>query len=691
MASVSDNPIDRAEQDLLQRSRGAANLAGGIRDVDASGGYVVGVVGPWGSGKTSIVNMIGEALRREPALPVIEFNPWMFSGTDELIQTFFRELAAQMRLKDPKVAAIAESVNTYADLLSPVEALPVVGAWFSRFRGAAKVIAEYQEKRQGSIADQRHKLSAELAKLDRPIVVVIDDIDRLESTEIRDIFKLVRLTASFPNVVYILAFDRIRVEAALNQSGFDGRAYLEKIIQLGIDVPSVPNSVLLRLLGESLQEAVAELDVLERFDEDAWPDVLMEIVRPLITNMRDVARYCAAVRATSRTLGSQIELVDVLALEAVRVFLPDVFHLVVAGRDGLTTTSPASFDERYEDPRLKGQVEAIVAGGVEKPDVVKALIERIFPAARRHIGSNSYDSSWRPGWLRTRRVAHPDVFALYLEQVSNDGLRAFSNAEKAFAVLDDEVALGALLRSCDISELEDVVSALEAFETEFPVDAVVPASRVLLNLLPNMPERPRGMMTFVDARLVVVRVVLRLLRRLDSRDKVMEAAGQILIEVPSFASRFELITIVGYREGAGHRLVSETDARVLEKQFREQLATAPSSRLVGEKNLLRLLYSPKFFGNDGEAVHVDPKDMQLTRALLLDAQSIVRSQQVGTRSVQKRVRLSWNALVEVLGGEPAVKEAVDALRSTADDEIKPVIELADRYLAGWRPSEWGDD
>ncbi|WP_406083576.1 KAP family NTPase [Micromonospora zamorensis] len=691
MPSVSDSPIDSARQDLLQRSVGAANIAGGIRDVDASGGYVVGIVGPWGSGKTSIVNMIGEALRHEPALPIIEFNPWMFSGTDELVQTFFRELAAQMRLKDPKVAAIAESVNTYADLLSPVEALPVFGAWFSRFRGAAKVIAEYQARRQGSIADQRHKLSAELAKLDRPIVVVIDDIDRLESTEVRDIFKLVRLTASFPNIVYVLAFDRIRVEAALNQSGFDGRAYLEKIIQLGIDVPSVPNSVLLRLLGESLQKAVADLKVLERFDEDAWPDVLMEIVRPLIRNMRDVVRYCAAVRATCRTLGSQVELADVLALEAVRVFLPDVFQLVAAGRDGLTSTSPASFDQRHEDPRLKGQVEAVMAGAAQKPDVVKALIERIFPAARRHIGSNNYDSSWRSGWLRARRVAHPDVFALYLEQVSNDGMRAFSNAEKAFDVLGDESALDALLRSCQISELEDIVSALEAFETEFPADAVVPASRVLLNLLPNMPERPRGTMTFVDARLVVVRVVLRLLRRLDSPEKVMEAAGRILIEVPSFASRFELITIVGYREGAGHRLVSETDAKVLEKQFRDQLATAPPDRLAGEKGLLRLLYAPKFFGNEGDVVHVDPKDTQLARALLLDAQSIVRSQQMGTRSVQKAVRLTWNPLVEVLGGEPAVKEAVDALRSTADGEIESVIELADKYLAGWRPDEWGDD
>lgn len=46
MATVGDNPIKHAEQDLLHRGIGAANTALGIRDVDASGGYVVGVVGP---------------------------------------------------------------------------------------------------------------------------------------------------------------------------------------------------------------------------------------------------------------------------------------------------------------------------------------------------------------------------------------------------------------------------------------------------------------------------------------------------------------------------------------------------------------------------------------------------------------------------------------------------------------------
>ena len=170
------------------------------------------------------------------------------------------------------------------------------------------------------------RIQAALRELQKPIVVVIDDIDRLDTREIQDVFKLVRLTANFPNVIYVLAFDRRRVEEALGEEGIPGRDYLEKIVQVGIDLPSVPVEVLNQATLSAIDAAIAPIENVGPFDEDSWPDVFMEVVRPLIRNMRDVHRYCAAISGTVRSLNGQISLVDVLALEAVRVFLPDVFQ-----------------------------------------------------------------------------------------------------------------------------------------------------------------------------------------------------------------------------------------------------------------------------------------------------------------------------------------------------------------------------
>lgn len=89
-AIFSDNPIKKPEEDLLSRSNVAISQVNEISDLDASEGYVVVIMGPWGSGKTSSINLIRLGLENEPKMPVIDFNSWMFSGTQQLVDIFRR-------------------------------------------------------------------------------------------------------------------------------------------------------------------------------------------------------------------------------------------------------------------------------------------------------------------------------------------------------------------------------------------------------------------------------------------------------------------------------------------------------------------------------------------------------------------------------------------------------------------------
>jgi predicted KAP-like P-loop ATPase len=214
MAVSGDNPIEQPADDLLGRGSVAAVFAEEVRTIDASQGCVVAIMGPWGSGKTSLVNLVRLELARNPQIPVLDFNPWMFSGSEQLMDSFFRELSAQLQLKEGRLAAIASEFEAYGDLLSPVadaaailSALPFAG-WLGRARNVASAVKRFQERRKSSVTEDREKLATKLGTLDTPLVVVADDIDRLTTSEIRDIFKLVRLTASFPNVErYSKVFD----------------------------------------------------------------------------------------------------------------------------------------------------------------------------------------------------------------------------------------------------------------------------------------------------------------------------------------------------------------------------------------------------------------------------------------------------------------------------------------------------
>jgi len=230
-------------------------------------------------------------------------------------------------------------------------------------------------------------------------VVVVDDIDRLSTSEIRDVFKLVRLTASFPNIIYLVAFDRGRVEMALSEEGVPGRDYLEKILQVAVDLPAVPDQVLLRQIYSAINAVIATIERTGPLDEQVWPDIFAEIIRPLIRNMRDVRRYVAAVHGTVSALDGQVAFPDVLALEAIRVFLPDVFARLHGTVDALTTTSPLSSGGREETLRLKSQIDGLIHDAGAHGKVVRDMVERLFPAASRHIGGSHFGNDWMSRWL----------------------------------------------------------------------------------------------------------------------------------------------------------------------------------------------------------------------------------------------------------------------------------------------------
>ena len=649
----------------------------------------MGVLGPWGSGKTSFVNLAKAEFERVGA-PILDINPWMFSGTQQLVESFFSELSAQLRVR-PDLSEVARGVAEYGEAFAGLSWFPVVGPWIERGRTATRVLAKVLPLRKGGIADRRGRLEKLLAVRDAPIIVVLDDIDRLSTSEIRDVFKLVRLTGSFPNVVYVVAFDRGRVEAALVEQGVPGRDYLEKILQVAVDIPAVSVDVLSRQVFAAVEGALEGIKEPGPFSQTVWPDLYAEIIRPLVRNMRDVRRYAMAVRGTVAALGGQVALADVLALEGVRVFAPDVFGRLHGSVSGLTTTSDTAGED--EPAELKEQIDRLIAAAGDQADIARSMITRLFPAGERYFpGGSQYGSEWESKWLKERRVAHEDVLRLYLERVAGDSLRAFYEAERAVAHLGDRAALDASLRAIDLDRVQDVIGSLENYEDQFTPAHAIPGGIVLLNLLPDLPEKKRGMFEF-DTATVVRRVVYRLLRSVKDPETVLAGVQHILPELTTLSSKFVLITLVGHREGAGHRLVTEEADKALLRSWRDEVRRASVEQFLQEWDLLRVLYAAKFEADaDEEALHVSASRC-MTVAVLRAARSEAIYQSVDSRAVRRFPRLNWDVLVELYGDERTLGQRIEAARakppSDADDAT--VVDLGHKYLGGWRPKEQGDD
>ena len=126
LAVAVDHPIEGTKQDSLQRSELAKSFARRVLSLPASKGLVVGVFGPWGSGKTSFINLARSTFE-ESSVPVLDFNPWMFSGAEQLVERFFAELSAELNLR--KLNELGEALDEYGTALTGPSRTPLKNRW----------------------------------------------------------------------------------------------------------------------------------------------------------------------------------------------------------------------------------------------------------------------------------------------------------------------------------------------------------------------------------------------------------------------------------------------------------------------------------------------------------------------------------------------------------------------------------
>lgn len=693
----ADEPIEHRDQDRLGRKRLVEELADQVMHGPQGLGLVIGLIGEWGSGKTSVLNMIAATVREKSDTVVLTFDPWLFSGTDELVTRFLQELGSQLKETashgQSKIGLAGDAMLDYAEALEPLSWLPVVGVWAARVSKLAKGAKAIRTERRSepSTHARRDAVRQALKNLDRRVLVIVDDLDRLEPEQIRDVVRLVRLVGNFPNTTYLLAYSQAVVERALSlepeRSTEDGAAYLEKIVQAPHRLPYVPESVRLRLFGEELEAAIRDIEC-GPFEESLWPDVLAEGIRPFLTTLRASARLLNIVPTTLRLIGPEVGLVDVLALETMRLFASAAWDRLPESVSALTGQRLViGEDDQQRLSADRAQIEKIIeAAGERQTEAVRAILRRLFPRAEALLdGSPSAASEPK---LTSLRVSHPDVLRTYLQCQVAEGQIGGSLVRRAYANLGDREALASLLDSLEPSSAEAVIAGLEDFQHEFDPAVVEPAIEILLNQLPRLRE-DRSNMFDAGGRMVVDRVVLRLLRRLDDPARTCEVVSNVMPRVPQLSGRLELINLVGHRREVGNGLVSEEDARGFYESWLSDLKAASNDQLASERNL---------FGVFAQAAHdlredvhsfvqIRCEDDEVLLQLLRSALSTGFSQPMNTRAFRRKLMLPWKLLAFWFGGEDRLNQRITEVGERVDrDSLPPrtraALETAERYVSG---------
>jgi predicted KAP-like P-loop ATPase len=200
----SDSPVSLKEEDRFSRWSFAERVAQVISRRSDPGCITIGLYGVWGDGKTSVLNFIEQVLKHEEHVICTKFNPWRFTTEEALLGGFFLNIADAL---DSELVTTGDKLK---DFLKKV--VPSIGAALG-VQGVGDSIASFISGPDIDILKSRVECELEAAK--KRVLIVIDDVDRLENTEIQALFKLIKLTADFRYTTYILAFDKDIVATSL--------------------------------------------------------------------------------------------------------------------------------------------------------------------------------------------------------------------------------------------------------------------------------------------------------------------------------------------------------------------------------------------------------------------------------------------------------------------------------------------
>lgn len=328
-----DKPIDNKSQDLLHRNEFVKCFAKDIVMLSDRNNFTIALNGSWGSGKTSLLNLIkneiitlrdyDEAIESYPV--IIDFIPWNCLDENGIINQFFNTILNQF--SSHKIKELLRSPKTQT-ILKLVSKIPKIGSILKLLHNMFGDYLKQLVNDEKDLIGTKDKIISKLNTLPYNFIVFIDDIDRLNNKEIKLLFQLIKAVCNFPNITYVLAYDKDIVANALsNEQMSDGSKYLEKIIQLSINVPDSNEEDFQSYFFSKLNFLIKDLPQ-DEFDSNRWGYIFRNGYYSYFSNLRDVNRYINAVTFKYSSYKNVLNMVDFLTLEAISLFEPKLLNVI---------------------------------------------------------------------------------------------------------------------------------------------------------------------------------------------------------------------------------------------------------------------------------------------------------------------------------------------------------------------------
>ena len=410
-----DNSLIDPQTDRLGYAPFAKYLADSICKMTITQGFVIAVYGSWNSGKSTLMNFIVHYLQQQPENErpiIVPFNPWLFSGSEDITKRFFEQIQNVLSKISSVSKTLRERIGDFAK---------AVGETSLPYAEAGKAVATLFDAQQKDASELKEEVEDTLTKQQQRIVVAVDDIDRLPPEDIKQLFRLLKAIPSFTNVVYLLFFNKKIVIKALTETQEKPENYIDKIVQVSFELPFPDKTSLRRLLFEKLDRIM--IDIPEKsiplwqiyllpflvesrsyslfkyifsqlevslpkdlFDPVYWNKIYYQGIDYFITDLHDILRLIDTLSLTYPIVKGEVNPVDFIALESLRIFCPIVYDIIRKNKNAFIGDDDYSLDE------IKSFHNSWIAElQDEDKQHIKKLLMLLFPKLEAVWGVRSYE------------------------------------------------------------------------------------------------------------------------------------------------------------------------------------------------------------------------------------------------------------------------------------------------------------
>lgn len=599
-------PISSLDEDKLNRRNFAESLANAIKNYKNPNCLTISLMGKWGSGKTSIINMVTNYWNNESESEniIIHFDPWYFSNKDNLLFQFF-DILSNFNNKE-----FTDTVNT--DNLKKLGKSLINMTSFNLNFGLGSINIDPEINNtlndEETLLDLKNKISKDFENFKnskKKVIIIIDNIDRLSDKEVQQILMLVKSLADFPHVIYILSFDKDAVLGSLkNLNIYSPELFLEKIIQIPLVVPEIRKTQLNNLIEYYLEDFYKKY----HNNKDTLNDDFLDICSDLsmfINNLRDLYRYINIITFYFSAFNDDVNINDFMLILAVQLFEYKIYNEIKSNPDLFIVSYENQRKDNIEDNKNKIKEIIKLNSKLSEKDLYNVLL-KLFPRIEMYSRNIDFEGYYKE-WKNDLRICTTEYFYNYF----------------TLSLDNKDISIKSFDELCKLTDVEKISKRFLEYDknnqTKELFDMIINRMRDIqkenahyfINSLINIGDQlhiPPSL--FLDKRTYLSRILIDLLKKYENnteRYKILKdaiensknslyTAIKILSKQDFIYNRFDY---ANNRKNISEALIDEKDLEHLEEMMVSKIKQwDKTDKLWDSLDLDHILYSWEFWDSE---------------------------------------------------------------------------------------------